>query len=191
MVAEGIAKILEDHCDSSEIVANGEELLQSLHKQTPDLVVADISMPGVSGIDAIKTAHTQGCSVPFIFLTMHDEPAMALCALRHGAAGYVVKNAAGDELLSAIRTIATGRSYISQSMVAQLALYPKPTEYALTPKQQRILQYIDLGLRPAQIAIELGVSIRTIESHKYAMMQEFGVSGTMALLIKAREEKLL
>ncbi|WP_313344337.1 response regulator transcription factor [Stenotrophomonas sp.] len=188
MVAQGIRYLLQSSTSEIDVVTSGEELLQAIRTDLPDVVVADIGMPGISGIDAMVAARKEGINVPFLFLTMHDDVSMALTAMRAGANGYVVKNVAGEELVQALLEIARGGTYISQTLAARVLCSSNPREYVITSKQQRILEYLALGLRPQEIALELGVSPRTVESHKYALMQELEVHSTLQLLLKAKAE---
>jgi DNA-binding NarL/FixJ family response regulator len=185
LVAQGIERLLMNSFESIVLVADGEKLIETIERDPPDVVVADISMPGISGIDAMKLMMEQGCNVPFVFLTMHDEPPLAVEALRAGARGFVLKSAAGEELICAIRAVLDGNTYVSASVAAHAIGHSAKPHYTPTDKQLRVLELLALGLRAKQIAYELGISVRTVESHKYAMMQELDVHGTLELVRKA------
>lgn len=191
LVAQGIERLLMDCFESIVLVSSGEELLDSLRRESPDVVVSDISMPGISGIDVMRQARSEGCLTPFVFLTMHDESSMAAEAIRAGARGYILKSAAGDELVRAINGVMDGQTYVTPTLAANAIVASGRCQYVLTDKQLRILEYVARGLRSKQIAYELGVSVRTIESHKYAIMQELGVHGTLELVRKAELEGLI
>jgi|GEM_PF-175287 len=191
VVAQGIERLLMECFASIELVSSGEELLDSLHRETPDVVVSDISMPGISGIDVMRRVRSEGSRTPFVFLTMHDESSMAAEAIRAGAQGYILKSAAGDELVRAINGVMEGQTYVTPTLAANAIVSAGRCQYVLTEKQLRILEYVARGLRSKQIAYELGVSVRTIESHKYAIMQELGVHGTLELVRKAEQEGLI
>jgi len=191
LVAQGIERLLMECFSSIELVSSGEELLESLHREAPDVVVSDISMPGISGLDVMRQVRREGCSTPFVFLTMHDESSMAAEAIRAGAQGYILKSSAGDELVRAINGVMEGQTYVTPTLAANAVLCAGRCQYVLTEKQLRILEYVARGLRSKQIAYELGVSVRTIESHKYAIMQELGVHGTLELVRKAEQEGLI
>ncbi|RLK56105.1 LuxR family two component transcriptional regulator [Stenotrophomonas rhizophila] len=191
LVAQGIERLLMDCFESIVLVSSGEELLDSLRRESPDVVVSDISMPGISGIDVMRQARSEGCLTPFVFLTMHDESSMAAEAIRAGARGYILKSAAGDELVRAINGVMDGQTYVTPTLAANAIVASGRCQYVLTDKQLRILEYVARGLRSKQIAYELGVSVRTIESHKYAIMQELGVHGTLELVRKAELDGLI
>lgn len=191
VVAQGIEQLLVGRFDNIELVTSGEALVESVRRDPPDVVVADISMPGLSGIDAMRVMREEGYDMPVVFLTMHDETNMAAQALRAGARGYVLKSAAGEELVRALDGVMDGRTYVTPTLAADALVSTGRPRYLLTEKQLRILKYVARGLRSKQIAYELGVSVRTIESHKYAIMQELGVHGTLELVRKAELEGLI
>ncbi|MCD9085325.1 response regulator transcription factor [Stenotrophomonas sp. SY1] len=191
LVAQGIERLLTDCFESIELVASGEELVEALRRDPADVVVADISMPGISGIDAMRVMRNEGCPTPFVFLTMHNESNMAVEALRAGARGYVLKSAAGEELVRALNGVMDGQTYVSPTLAANAIASSGRSRYTLTEKQLCILEYVARGLRSKQIAYELGVSVRTVESHKYAIMQALGVHGTLELVRRAEQEGLI
>lgn len=190
LVAEGLRILLSQFSESIHLVTSGEELIDAVRHAPPQLIISDISMPGISGIEAMKTLHNEGHIVPFLFLTMHDDPAMAVAAIRAGGRAFVSKASAGDELLLAIESIQGGFTFISPRIAANaISSTQKQTE--LTSRQLRILGCLDNGMTAQEIADELGVSKRTVESHKYFIMQELGVHSTLQLLLKARQLRLL
>lgn len=191
LVAQGIERLLMDCFDSIVLVSSAEDLLELVRRDPPDVVVADISMSGMSGIDAMRIMQSEGCDIPVVFLTMHDESAMAAEAIRAGARGYILKSSAGDELVRALNGVMAGNTYVTPSLAANAIVSTGRCQYVLTDRQLRILEYVARGLRSKQIAYELGVSVRTIESHKYAIMQELGVHGTLELVRKAEQEGLI
>lgn len=185
LVAQGIGRLLMSSFQSIVLVPDGETLIETVKRDPPDVVVADISMPGISGIDAMRLMMGQGCMVPFVFLTMHDEPSLAAEAIRAGARGFVLKSAAGEELVRALTAVLNGMTYVSGSVAARAIIRSAEPQYSPTDKKLRVLELLALGWRAKQIAYALGLSTRTIESHKYAMMQELGVHGTLELVRKA------
>lgn len=191
VVAQGIERLLLECFESVELVSSGEELIESVRREPPDVVVTDISMAGLSGIDAMRSLRHEGCMTPFVFLTMHADSMMAAEAVKAGASGYILKSSAGEELVRAIREVVAGRTYVTPTLAVNAIISSERQHYSLTDKQQRILQFVAQGLRSKQIAYELGVSVRTVESHKYAIMQELGVHGTVELVRKAEQEGLI
>ncbi|WP_419403067.1 response regulator [Stenotrophomonas rhizophila] len=191
VVAQGIEHLLEDRFESIELVSSGQELVDAVRRDPPDVVVADISMPGLTGIQALRRMREEGYEMPVVFLTMHDESSVAAEAIRAGARGYVLKSAAGEELVRALAGVMGGHTYVTPTLAVDAITNAGRQQYVLTDKQLRILEYVARGLRSKQIAYELGVSVRTIESHKYAIMQELGVHGTLELVRKAEHEGLI
>ncbi|HEY0334804.1 MAG TPA: response regulator transcription factor [Stenotrophomonas sp.] len=191
LVAQGIERLLMECFDVIALVFNGDDLLDVIRREAPDLVITDISMPGLSGIDVMRRARHEGLFSPFIFLTMHAESEMASRAICAGGSGYVLKNAAGDELLYAVNQVLEGKTYVTPTLAANAITNSLQRRRALTDKQQRVLEHVARGLRSKQIAYELGVSVRTVESHKYAIMQELGVHGTLELVRRAEQEGLI
>jgi len=191
LVAQGIERLLLECFQSVELVSSGEELIDSVRRDEPDVVITDISMAGVSGIDAMKSLRSEGCMTPFVFLTMHADSVIAAEAVKAGASGYILKSSAGEELVRAIREVVAGRTYVTPTLAVHAIISSDRQHYNLTDKQHRILQFVAKGLRSKQIAYELGVSVRTVESHKYAIMQELGVHGTVELVRKAEQEGLI
>ena len=113
MVAQGLRHVIERVADLVECVADGQQLVESARRVRPDVIVSDISMPVMSGLDAMKQLQTEPLPAPFIFLTIHAEPRLAAEAMRLGARGYILKQAAGEELIDAIRTVVAGGTYLT------------------------------------------------------------------------------
>ncbi|HYG07818.1 MAG TPA: response regulator transcription factor [Stenotrophomonas sp.] len=191
LVAQGVERLLLEFFDVVALVFDGDSLLAAIHREAPDLVIADISMPGMTGIDVMRRAQEAGVETPFIFLTMHADSEMASRAICAGGCGYVLKNSAGEELLYAAQQVLEGKTYVTPTLAANAIATSHRRRRSLTDKQQRVLEYVAKGLRSKQIAFELGVSVRTVESHKYAIMQELGVHGTLELVRRAEQEGLL
>ncbi|WP_246022877.1 response regulator [Cognatilysobacter terrigena] len=188
LVAEGVQRLLQDEFELVACVASGAALLDAVRQYAPDLVVTDLAMPDRNGLSVMRELRDGGITVPFVFLTMHAEPALAEQALRAGASGYVLKSSAGEELLRAIHAVRGGRTYITPTLAAHVIAAPvHGRKQALTEKQKQVLQLVCAGLRSKQVAAELGVSVRTVESHRYAIMQALDVHSTVELVRKAEE----
>lgn len=187
VVAQGVERLLLECFEHVDIVQSGEAVVEWVLAERADLVIADISMPGISGIEAMRRVHT-----PFIFLTMHGDCRVAAEAIRCGASGYLLKSSAGEELVRAIHEVQAGRTYVTPTLAGPTIFASEQNvDCNLTEKQRRILGYVAQGLRSKQIAYELGISVRTVESHKYAIMQQLGVHGTVELVRKAEQLGLL
>jgi DNA-binding NarL/FixJ family response regulator len=191
MVAEGVQHILDEDFDLVDIVADGEALIEAVKRLQPDLVVADINMPRCNGMDALKRLRQAGIDTRFVFLTMHMEPALAVAALRAGARGYILKNSAGEDLRNAAQQVMSGATYVTPALGARYISGQMTDMRNLTAKQLQVLRLVGAGLRSKQIALQLGLSVRTVEAHKYTMMQVLGVHSTLELVRRAEDLGLL
>ena len=126
MVAAGLCSLLRERFDLVGVAANGHELLAEIRRLRPDVVVSDITMPLLSGLDALRQATAEKLETRFIFLTMHDDPQLATEAFRAGASGFVLKQSAGDELIVAIDEVLNGRTYLTP-LIAKDMLVDTPT----------------------------------------------------------------
>jgi len=191
MVAEGVQHILDDDFALLDIVSDGEALIDAVQRLTPDLVVADINMPRCNGMDALKRLRQAGLDTRFVFLTMHMEPALAVAALRAGARGYILKNSAGEDLRNAAQQVMMGATDVTPALGARYISGQMADMRNLTAKQLQVLRLVGEGLRSKQIALQLGLSVRTVEAHKYTMMQVLGVHSTLELVRRAEDLGLL
>lgn len=193
MVAEGLGRLIGEVANLVAHVTNGIDLVEATLRLRPDIVVSDISMPGLSGIDALRRLRAEGSPARFIFLTIHDEPSLAVTAFRAGAQGYLLKHAAGEELFEAVRVVMNGRTYVTPSLASELLSAvgrPEGTK-ALTPRQVDVLRLIAQGRRMKEISVELGISVRTVEDHKAHLLQALGLSTTAELVRYAVKHRLV
>ena len=186
MFAQGLESLLREEFDLLGTARNGEELVEAALRLTPDVILVDISMPVLNGFDAVRRITEHGTEAKIIFLTMHDDATLLAEAFRCGASGYILKQAAGEELVNAIREVAQGKNYVSPLVTNRL---PEPLTLTLhtqkttiTPRQREVLELISRGLTMKEIASQLNISTRTAESHKYEMMQTLGVETTAELI---------
>lgn len=191
MVAEGVQHILDEDFELLEMVSDGDSLVDAVHRLQPDLVVADINMPRCNGMDALKRLRQAGNRTRFVFLTMHMEPALAVAALRAGASGYILKSSAGEDLRNAAQQVMLGGTYVTPALGARYIGGHSTDVRNLTSKQLQVLRLVGNGLRSKQIALQLGLSVRTVEAHKYTMMQVLGVHSTLELVRRAEDLGLL
>ncbi|HEU4647677.1 MAG TPA: response regulator transcription factor [Gemmatimonadales bacterium] len=186
MFREGLAFLLPPEMELVAAVSNGKELLAAAQRLQPDLIVADVTMPELGGLDALRTLRNEGIEARVIILTVHAEPTLATEAVRAGAMGYVVKHAAGDELQQALRSAVAGRTYLSPivsgEVVRRLAQGERAPGDALTPRQREVLRLLAEGRRAKEIAAELGLSVRTVETHKYEIMRLLEIDNTVDLV---------
>jgi DNA-binding NarL/FixJ family response regulator len=183
IVIEGLRRIL-DHpeFDIVGVVNNGRSLLRAAKEIQPDIIIADITMPLLNGIDAARQIRKINPKTKIVFLTMHPDVTFATEALAAGGTGYVLKSSAGDELLTAIREATKGRTYVTKSIaeVVKHGLSSRSNTWRsphdnLTSRQREVLQLLAEGLQVKEIAVKLNVSPRTVEFHKYRIMDELGL----------------
>jgi DNA-binding NarL/FixJ family response regulator len=190
IVAEGLRLILEGDCQLVGTVMDGRALVQTALELRPDVIVSDISMPLLNGLDAVRQIRRANPVVKILILTMHWDAQLAAEAFRAGANGYLLKQSAGEELIAAIREVLTGRTYITPLIARDLmAVFldaktdpDGPRGSGVTPRQREVLQLVAEGKTMKEIARILGVSTRTAESHKYEMMQQLGIETTAELV---------
>lgn len=167
-------------------VKDASNLLEAAARLRPDIIITDISMPGLSGIEALRRLKNDKIESKVIVLTMHADAEVATEAMRAGASGFLVKLAAGDELVTAINEVLQGRLYltpaVTRDVIARMTETRKTPEVQLTPRQREVLTLITEGRRMKEIAAILQLSTRTVETHKYEMMQALGVQSTAELV---------
>jgi DNA-binding NarL/FixJ family response regulator len=186
IVAEGLSKLLSTEFEVVGTVSDGSQLIEAATRLRPDVIVTDLSMPEVSGLDALRRLRAEGIDVKVVFLTMHEDARLAGAALRAGASGYVLKHAPGEELIRAIREALHGRVYLTPLLAEKVAAAltePAAIGGKLTQRQQEVLRLVAEGRTMKQVAAAMHISYRTVETHKYEMMQALGVK-TSAQLIR-------
>ncbi len=181
--------------------ATGEEAVRQTLLLRPDMILLDISMPGINGLDAARAIREQAPEVRIVVLTVYDDEAYLREFLQLGAAGYVLKQAADTELLAAIRAVQRGEPFIYPSLTRQLiGLYLKqshpepPTggrEVELSPRETEVLRLVALGLSGRQIADRLFISTSTVETHRAHVMEKLGLRGRAQLVRYALSKGLL
>jgi DNA-binding NarL/FixJ family response regulator len=161
-------------------------LVEDVRRLRPDIVVADVTMPGMSGIDAMRLLKAEGVAARFIFLTIHTEARLAAEAMRSGASGYLLKQAAGHELFDAIQAVMSGRTYltplITGDVLRKLSSPTDSVERELTPRQREVLRLLAQGKRMKEIAAELDISVRTVENHKAHLLEVLSLGSTADLV---------
>jgi DNA-binding NarL/FixJ family response regulator len=186
MVAQGLASLLREEVDLVGTVGDGQALIDAARRLRPDVIVADMTMPVMDRLEALHRLKAQRSPAKVIVLTMHADAQLATAALRAGAAGYVLKHAAGEELLTAMQAVLQGRTsltpLLAQDVLTSLMAPAQPATVTLTPRQREVLRLIAEGWRLKEIAATLQVSTRTVETHKYAMRRALGVQSTAELV---------
>ena len=164
MFAQGLESLLRDEFDLLGTAGNGEELVEATLRLQPDIILVDISMPVLNGFDAVRRIRAGGIDTKIIFLTMHDDATLLSEAFRCGASGYILKQAAGEELANAIREVAHGNNYVSPLVTLPDEPLPIQTQKpTITPRQREVLELISRGLTMKEIASQLNISTRTAE----------------------------
>jgi DNA-binding NarL/FixJ family response regulator len=182
LVAEALKSLLADEFELVGVVQDGLEMVRAAEALHPDVIVADITMPHLNGIDALAQLRKAAPATRVVFLTMHSDVAYARRALEAGALGFVLKHSAPAELILAVKAALSGRTFITptlagdvlESMRHEPARMPDPVG-ALTPRQREILQLLAEGCSAKQIAGRLDISHRTVEFHKYQMMESLRI----------------
>ncbi|MGE8500360.1 MAG: response regulator [Pseudomonas sp.] len=198
LMREGL-KLLFALNDDIEVVAeaeNGSRVLEQLRCQTVDLVLLDISMPGVCGEDLVGRIHGRYPQLPVLALTMHNEPQVALRVLRAGAKGYLTKDQDPVVLLSAVRKVAAGARYIDPQLVEQIALswsepYQRSGLNNLTDREFQVMRMLAKGLSVNQIADQLVISNKTVSTHKVRLMEKMGFVNNADIVKFALDQSLI
>jgi DNA-binding NarL/FixJ family response regulator len=188
LLREAFARLLEADCEVVGSVADGRALLELAPTVKPDIVVLDVAMPLLNGLDAARQLKRLMPRVKVIFLTMSEDPDVAAEAFRAGASGYLLKNSAASELLQAIREVSRGRSYVTplatqglvESFVRRSESPSRPAE--LSPRQREVLQLLAEGHTMKEIARILAITPRTVAFHKYSMMEVLGIASSAELV---------
>jgi len=189
MVAEGLKSLLSADFELVGVVEDGRALIEAAKKLRPDVIVADITMPNLNGLDALGPLKKDNPRVKVVFLTMHQEVAYARRALEAGASGFVLKHSAPAELLAAIRAALDGKTYLTPALAGEVIQAfrlgtdaPGDPTARLTPRQREILQLLAEGRSAKEIAGTLGISPRTVEFHKYQLMESLQVHNSAELI---------
>jgi DNA-binding NarL/FixJ family response regulator len=197
LLREAFARLLEADCDVVGAVADGRALLAAAAELRPDVVVVDVAMPLLNGLDAARQLKKAMPKVKVVFLTMSEDPDVAAEAFRVGASGFLLKNSAVAELLQAIREVMLGRSYVTplatRGLVDALLQRPEPPDKPadLSPRQREVLQLLAEGHTMKEIARVLKITPRTVAFHKYSMMEQLGVTSSAELVQIAIRQHLV
>jgi DNA-binding NarL/FixJ family response regulator len=195
LVLEGIQKVIGDQYEVVGTASNGRDAVTLAAQQSPDLMLIDIAMPLLNGLDAARHIKRANPNIRIIFVTIQTNRDYVREAFEAGASGYVLKQAASSELISAIREVYSGRFFLS-SLIADRILAGKVSQElsplklftALTPRQREVLQLVAEGKSVKEIALNLYISVKTVEFHKKHLMEELKLR-TSAELIRYAVEK--
>ncbi len=196
LLAEAFQKLLEAEVEVVGKVLDGRALLAEATRLKPDIVVLDISMPKLNGLEAGERLKKIMPDVKLIFLTIHEDPDLAVEAFRLGASGYLLKGSAASELFQAVQEVSRGRTYvtplIAEGMIESFAQHPERRKVSkLTPRQREILQLLAEGNSMKEVAAILNIAPRTVAFHKYRMMEVLGLKSNAELLRLAIKEQMV
>jgi DNA-binding NarL/FixJ family response regulator len=188
LVIDGLRRLLEPEFEVVGTAGDGRELLTAAERLKPEVIVADISMPSLNGIEALRRIKKAGLRAKVIILSMHDDVEFGVEALRNGASGYVLKHSASEALRRAIREAMEGRIYVSPRISLDVlsrftgnSQQPRKTPFALTQREREVLQLVAEGRTISGISNILKIASRTVVFHKSNIMDKLGVRTTAEL----------
>jgi DNA-binding NarL/FixJ family response regulator len=196
LVVEAFIKLLEPEFEVVGTVADGRALLASASQLNPDVIVLDLGMPLLNGMDAGQELKRALPQAKLIVLTMSEDYDLAAEALRRWASAYLLKKSASSELVKAIREVLKGKTYVTprvaQRLLEEFVRDPRPDRAkALTPRQREVLQLLAEGRTMKEVAAILNVATRTVAFHKYRIMEEFGLRTNSDLVRFAIRERIV
>lgn len=193
MVTEGIQSILESY-DDIEVVGtltNGQEAVDRVQSLEPDVMLLDLNMPGLSGLNATEMILEERPETRILILSMHDSPEYISTALSHGAKGYILKDVPTEEIRTAIDTVMAGGEYLCTGAKGSLSPKIADGREPLTNREQTILLELAQGKSNKDVANVLGISVRTVETHRNNIKRKLGISSTAGLTRYAMEHGVL
>lgn len=200
IVREGLRRLLESEPDLKVCAeaSDGHEVLEQVDKHRPDVVVLDIGMPGIGGLETLERLRASHPAVKAILLSVHGDPSFIQSAVALGADGYVLKGGRAREVLSAVRAVMRGGSYFSPPVAREIVEQLReprrgpPEPYtALSTREREVLQRIAEGLSAKEIATDLEISIKTVEAHRTSLMRKLGARKATELVRYALRHGLI
>lgn len=188
MLRDAFRRLLEPRHEVLQAVADGRSLVEAVTQMEPDIVLLDISMPLLNGVDAGQQIQKRLPKARLIYLTVNEDPDLAAELLRRGAAGYLIKNSASSELFTAIDQVLAGNVYLTpllakgQSLEQFLRRQVPSCPDKLTPRQREVLQLLAEGYAMKQVADRLNLTPRTVAFHKYTTMEHLGIKTSAELV---------
>jgi DNA-binding NarL/FixJ family response regulator len=193
--AEAFRGFLELHYPVVGIVTDGRKLVEEAARLKPDVLIVDIGMPLLNGLEAARRIHESFPGIKFVFLTMQDNPNLAAAALQLGAVAFVLKDSGRAQVLEAIDHVLRGRSYVTPKLRSEdwVEAKARARQFSreLTPRQRDVLQLFAEGLSMKEIAVVLDLSEKTIEFHKSHIMESFGIRSNAGLVLFALRHGLI
>ncbi|MDA8084556.1 MAG: response regulator transcription factor [Nitrospiraceae bacterium] len=198
IVREGLKQILAETSDMmvADEATNGLEALDKVARQDFNVVLLDISMPGRNGLDVLRQLKAEHPGVPVLILSMYSEEQYAMRALRAGAAGYLTKDSAAEELILAIRKISSGRKYLGPSLAEKLAVYLEhgedtPLHETLSDREFQVMCLIASGKAVKEIGNELNLSVKTISTYRTRILEKMRMKTNAALTHYVIQNRLI
>ncbi|WP_412554305.1 response regulator [Shimia sp. MIT1388] len=193
MVAEGIESILESYDDITVVgtLSNGREAVAQLPTLKPDVVLMDLNMPEIGGLTATEMLLELDADLRVLILSMHDSPEYISTALSHGAMGYVLKDVPTEEIKTAIDAVMSGKKYLCTGAKGSLEPSEDGAREPLTSREQTVLLQLAQGKSNKEVANELNISVRTVETHRKNIKRKLGISSTAGLTRYAMEHGVL
>lgn len=193
--AEALRGVLEEKYSVLGIVADGRSMVAEAARLKPDLIVVDVGMPLLNGLDAARRIREQMPQIKFVFLTMQDDPNLAAAALELGEIAFVLKHSGKKELFQAIDEVLHGKSYLTPRLRAEdwVAEKARARQFSkeLTPRQREVVQLFAEGRPIKEIAWHLGLSEKTVEFHKHHIMESFNLRSNAELVLFALKQGLI
>jgi two-component system invasion response regulator UvrY len=197
IVRKGLIELLQEAFPA--VIAfeaiNSQQAMDIVSREELDVILLDISMPGRNGIETLKQIRAQGIKVPVLMLSMHPEDQYAIRALKAGASGFINKETATEELLTAIQKILTGKKYITESVAEKLADVgeqgAKPSHEFLSDREMHVLQKIASGQTVSEIAEELSLSVNTISTYRTRLLEKLALHNNAELTRYAIDHRLI
>lgn len=198
ILRKGLRRILTEINEGYDIdeASNGYEVIEKIRERDYDLILLDISMPGLSGLDALKQIKAENPKLPVLILTMHPEEQYALRSLKAGASGYLTKESVPDELMNAIRKILRGGKYISNSLAERLAFAidektEKQPHELLSDREYQVFCLIAAGKGLTEIAEEMSLSVKTVSTYRSRILEKMKMKSNAELIHYAIKNKLV
>jgi DNA-binding NarL/FixJ family response regulator len=198
MLLDGLVTLVNREVNVIGVARDGRALIDMAKELRPDVIVTDISMPDLNGIDAVRILQKEQTSTRFLFLSMHSDLPLIKEAFRAGASGYLLKVCSAEECVMAIQCVARGKTYITPLLAGDListlltaGTQETSRQATLTLRQREVLQLLAEGKTMKEVAASLKISTRTTESHKYEIMRQLGLRTSAELVRYAVQIKLV
>jgi DNA-binding NarL/FixJ family response regulator len=198
IVRQGLKQLLKETFESIVIdeAANGSEAIDKIKNEKYEIVLLDIAMPGMNGLEALKEIQKINKTLPVLIISIYPEDQYALRCLKAGASGYLTKDTASDELTLAVERILSGKKYVSPTLADKLARHlnegtPKLPHELLSDREDQVMRYIASGKTAAEIAAELNLSVKTINTYRNRILKKMQIKNSAELIRYAVQNQLL